>query len=1028
MPLLPIDRVLGPTWTNPELTSLHLLPARSTAWPSKSAQRAAEGPETVTPGAGNPLVRCLDSEWKFFAAPRPELCPDGVVERDFADGEWGTLPVPGLWPFHGVAGHHYTNVQMPFPHEPPNVPDENIVGIYRRKLEIPDDWAGQRIVLHFGAIEGLAQVYLDGTFVGLNKDSRLPAEYDVTALVRPGSTHTLTVAVFQWSDATFIEDQDQWWQNGFSRSAYLIATPPERIDDFFARADFDAGTGQGSLKIEVILGVDSLPSDQLRVTASLIDPITRNVVWSGAAEVDSTRHQLKHWPRFGATLAAELPGIRPWTHETPIRYRLVLTLERSGGAIHHTAADIGFRRIELRAGMIQLNGRPVFFAGVNRHDSSDVNGRAVTRDEMERDLAVMKQYNVNAVRSSHYPNDPYWLELCDRYGMLVIDEANLESHAFHNILCHDPRYLAAWVARCSRMVERDKNHPCVVFWSLGNESGYGSNHDAAAAWIRRRDPTRLLHYEGAISRHQSGESWSAGRNVTDVICPMYSPLTEMIEWAENPPDDRAFFLCEFSHAMGNSGGSLSDYWELFEKHPRIQGGFVWEWCDHGIRQTTTDGLAYWAYGGDFGDEPNDANFCCDGLVWPDRTPKPHLLEFKHLARPLDVVLADAGQLRVTSRRTFRSLHDLTAACTLLVDGHPTRSALLPALNLSPGESSIFANPFADETTPAGADVRLQVIVSTREHSGCLPAGHEVARLVLALNEAEVSMAPSSVGSDALPSHSGLNLATQMSPNLWRCPVDNDGVRLWSGQEGKPLGKWQKAGLDRTSVTEVAAPAGTTRQEIRNDRGELAATWEQHVRADDGGILVEFRAELTDLLDDWPRIGVQLRLPAGWITAEWWGRGPHENYPDRLASATLARHRAALDELFTDYVLPQENGLRCDVRELTLLENGQPRLCVAAIGQPFAFSLSRYLPDDLMAARHTIDLQPRDKTILHLDHLHRGLGNLSCGPDILDRYRIGSGIYEWAWHLRPGGRRGIPGLGASSNLLGKSTLARPGFAR
>ncbi len=1007
MPLPPIDRVLGPTWANPELTSLHLLPARATAWPFASAEIATQTTDIVAPDAANPLARCLDGGWKFHAAARPASCPEGFAKSGFDDDEWGTLPVPGLWPFHGVTGHHYTNVQMPFPHEPPNVPEDNIVGIYRRTLEIPADWAGRRIVLHFGAVEGLAQVYLDGKFVGLNKDSRLPAEYDVTDHVRAGSPHVLAVAVFQWSDATFIEDQDQWWQNGFSRSVYLLATPMVRIDDFFARADFDAERREGSLTLEATIGFDTIPTDELRLIAQLIDPTTDGIVWTGSAPVDTTRHQLKSAPRVGATLTADLPGIRPWTHETPCRYRLVLTLERSGQAVHHTASDVGFRRVELRDGLIQLNGRPVFFAGVNRHDSSDVNGRAVTRAEMERDLAVMKRHNVNAVRSSHYPNDPYWLELCDRHGMLVIDEANIESHAFHNILCHDPRYLAAWLARCSRMVERDKNHPSVIFWSLGNESGYGSNHDAAAAWIRRRDPTRLLHYEGAISRHQTGEPWTAGRNVTDVVCPMYSPLTEMIEWAEDPPDDRAFFLCEFSHAMGNSGGSLSDYWELFEKYPRLQGGFVWEWCDHGIRQTTPDGKVYWAYGGDFGEEPNDANFCCDGLVWPDRAPKPHLLEFKHLARPLDVTLDDCGQLRVTSRRTFRALDDLSAECSLLVDGHPTRSAWLPDLAIAPGESALFANPFADENIPPGDDVRLQVVVTSRDESDALPAGHEVARLVLAVRETAIAPAPSSAGANALPSLHGVDLATRMTPNLWRCPVDNDGVRLWSGQDDKPLGKWQKAGLDRTRVTEIEAPTGITRHEIRNDRGELAATWEQRLRAADGGILIEFRAELTDLVDDWPRIGVQLRLPAGWSTAEWWGRGPHENYPDRLASATLARHGATLDELFTDYILPQENGLRCDVRELALLENGHPRLFVTAVGQPFAFSFSRYLPGDLAAARHTTDLDPRDETILSLDHRHRGLGNLSCGPDILDQYRIGFGTYEWAWHLRPAGGDGPP---------------------
>ncbi len=970
MPLPPIDQVLGRTWESPELTSLHLAPARATAWPYPDVASAVAVGEPISPDADNQLVRCLDGDWKFHAAPRPGECPANFPDAHFDDSAWSTIPVPGLWSFHGITRHHYTNVQMPFPHEPPRVPDENIVGIYRRTIEIPDTWIGQRIVLHFGAVEGLTQVYVDGEFVGLNKDSRLPAEYDVTAHVHPGHTHTLTVAVFQWSDATFIEDQDQWWDNGFTRSVHLFATPSVRIDDFFARADFDSESGRAKLDLEVELSFNTEPPSDLHVHAQLIDPTTGTTVWSETVDVDSTRHQLKTWPRLGARFDADLPDVRPWTHETPDRYRLVLTLS-GPDCEHHTAADIGFRRIELRDGLVQLNGRPVFFAGVNRHDSSDVHGRAVTRAEMDRDLAVMQQHNVNAVRSSHYPNDPYWLELCDRHGMLVIDEANLESHAFHNIVCHDPRYLAAWVARCSRLVERDKNHPCVVFWSLGNESGYGPNHDAAAAWIRRRDPTRLLHYEGAISRYQSHVSWTTGRNVTDVICPMYSSLSEIEEWAKNPLDDRAFFPCEFSHAMGNSGGSLSDYWELFERYPRLQGGFVWEWCDHGIRQTKEDGREYWAYGGDFGDEPNDANFCCDGLVWPDRTPKPHLLEFKHLARPVDARLDESGTLRVTSRRTFRSLDDLTAEATLLVDGHPTESAQLPPLEITAGTSATFENPF--EIPPTG-DVRLRVTFRDG-------IDHVVASLTLPVRIAPLPSAPDT-DPTAPPE-------LRLTPNLWRCPVDNDGVRLWSGQDDKPLGRWQKAGLENLRVDD---------ETIHNSDGTLAATWRQTHRATATGVLIDFDVTLTDILDDWPRVGVSLSLPAAWRTADWWGRGPHENYPDRLASAAAARYRADVDELFTDYILPQENGLRCDLRELTLSDESGPRLRVTAIGEPFAFSLSRYRPGDLAAARHTFDLEPRDETILYLDHRHRGLGNLSCGPDALDRYKIPHGTYRWTWHF------------------------------
>jgi len=935
-----------PSWQTPELTSLHKLPPRATL---ERAER-----------------RSLDGGWEFRLSPRPE---DAVGAR----GRWHRVDVPGLWTMQGFDRPHYTNVVMPFDEPPPLVPDANPTGVYRRTFAIPRAWRRKRIVLGFGGVEGVLHVVLNGEPVGIGKDSRAPSEFDVTELLHHGRPNELVAAVVRWSDASFIEDQDQWWHAGISRGVYLYAGA---IEDVFARAGAD-----GSLAI----------SARGAVRARLLDARGRTVV--------------------RARLPAEtgLRDARLWSAEEPSLYTLVVEAEDGETA----SCRIGFRTVEIRERRLLVNGEQVLICGVNRHDHDDVRGRAVTRELMEADARLMKQFNVNAVRCSHYPNDPYWLDLCDRYGFYVVDEANLESHAYYDDLCRDPRYLSAWVDRVQNMVERDKNHPSVIFWSLGNESGYGPNHDAAAGWVRARDPSRPLHYEGAIAR-----DWRGGRNASDVVCPMYAGVEEIEAWATRATDDpRPLILCEFSHAMGANGG-LADYYAAFERHGALQGGFVWEWIDHGIRARDERGEDYWAYGGDFGDVPNDANFCADGLVWPDRTPHPALYELKFLARPIRVEALRGGRFRIRNLHRFAGLDRYRGEWQLTVDGKPQRRGRLPALRVPPGGALDVALDL-----PSAEGERFLIFrFFLRAATDWAPAGHEVAWQQLALPSRRRRRAPSPA---VHPSAAGVfeagavhavvdlerGVLSELSKGgrnvlvdgprlqLWRAATDNDGLRLLPERGGGILQRWLELGLDRLELQLESARVGTAAVELVHSAPGLVTHRHRYRLLASGDLVVDNVVDLAAGLRDVPRIGVGLTLLPGLERVTWYGRGPWESYPDRLASTVIGRFAGTVAEQYVPYILPQEHGQHLETRWLSLADETGFGLEVE--GRPvIGFSASHLTAADLFAARHTSDLVPRREVFLNLDHAQRGLGTAACGPDTAPAYRLLESSYRFGYVLRP----------------------------
>lgn len=1016
-----------PSWMAPEIIQVNRLPMRATLapFPDADSARAFVAKSDATIASDSPWLQSLNGEWDFHLAPRPDDVPAAFVASDFNAGEgWAKLPVPSNWTMHGYDRPHYTNVQMPFRNEPPSVPDENPTGCYRREFSVPANWDGRRIVVHFGGAESVLYVWINGVAVGLSKDTRLPSEFDITDWVKFGETNVIAVVCVKWSDASYIEDQDQWWMGGLYRDIYLYSTEKVFIGDVFAVASLDDEYQHGTLKVTADIGFQHHRDKDWNFEIQLYAP-DGAAVWPAPlrAEVATKRAYSQH--RFQAVFETVITDVLPWNHENPQLYTLTVSLlAPDGRAVEHTATRVGFRRVEMGDRALLINGKQVMIKGVNRHEWNEMTGKTLSRADMIRDIEVLKRHNFNAVRTSHYPNDALWYDLCDQYGLYLVDEADIESHDFMNYLCRDPRYASAFLERGIRMVERDKNHASVILWSLGNESGYGPNHDAMAGWIRHRDPSRPLHYESASWGWEKLENKIPGQMATDLVCPMYASIENMVKYARTSADyadRRPLILCEYSHAMGNSNGSLSDYWAAFEEYGALQGGFIWEWCDHGIARTTESGEKYWAYGGDFGDEPNDLNFVCDGLVWPDGAPHPALAECKKLQQPLSVCWHDAiaGVVEVRNKADFTKLDWLRGEWILEVEGREIAGGALPTLEAAPGESQKITLTLPAQISAGEAFVTLH-FVADKDTSWC-QSGHEIAWEQLALANAP---RVSSVAGDAATPRAANNdlvlangaveaifrdaalaslqfggqeiLAAPLQLQIFRGPTDNDGIKGWDGQENKPLGKWLAAGYDKIELQPVEsriegnAIITRTRGACQANSGafELHQIWTM-----EGEILrVSNRFVIAQGLPDVPQLGLTIALKAGFENLNYFGRGPGENYCDRKTGDAIGLYHSTVADQYVPYILPQEHGNHTDVRHITL-DNGATSVEFRACSGPMEAKASHFTPHDLLPAMHTFDLTPRPESWVTLNVKQRGLGTASCGPDALDQYKIWPGEYR-----------------------------------
>ena len=936
----------------------------------------------------------LDGSWHFQLVPAPGA----------GSGEWTRIEVPGAWTMQDVGDlPQYTNFRMPWGEFPPASPAANPTGVYERSVDIPAEWAGRRIVLQVGAAESVLLVHVNGHPVGISKDSHLAAEFDLSDVVRPGGTATLRLTVIKWSDASHIEDQDQWWHAGITRSVLLYATDPLHLADVTVQARRD-----GRLRVDCqVRNASGALAHGWYVTGALDGQLLAQ-----DAEFDRFNAEDMRVSDFlgEARLRTTVRDVRPWTAETPELYGLTVRLHRADGSVADTSHHrVGFRDVEIRGRDLLVNGERVFIRGVNRHDFHPLTGRTVTATDMHADLVVMKRFGFNAIRTAHYPNDPTLLDLADELGFYVVDEANIESHDHAHEIADDPRYLGAFVDRVSRMVLRDKNHPSVVIWSLGNESDYGANHDTAAGWVRRHDPTRPLQYEGAAKL-----DWSDETVASDIVCPMYAPIEDCVAHALSGKQTKPLIQCEYSHAMGNSNGTLADHWAAIESTPGLQGGFIWEFWDHGILQRVNDGRPAgragvglydngvtapghrWAYGGDFGETIHDGAFIADGVVFPDRTPKPAMYEHREIAAPVRLTY-DQGVLLVHNRQHFRSLEWLAAEWRLVRRDGGTESAPAELPGVLPGESAAVPVPFPLPNS-RDAEAWLTLLVTTAGDEGWAPRGTEVCLPQVRLGGAEAAAAPAPVaGPPVEVDEEGLlvhpMLASPPVLNLWRAPTDNDEI-------GGMAGRWRDWGLDALVRKVVGVEREGARVTVRAEYATGAGNvrHEQVITPVAGGLRIEESAELPDALDDVARVGTVFETVGGLEVLDWYGQGPWESYPDRSAGAPVGHHSLPVDELFTPYLRPQESGGRHGVRRFTLSAPDATGLAVE-LGAPSQVSVSRYRAEDLAAAAHHDELVPRPGCVVHLDAAHRGLGTASCGPDTSARYLIPPGIHRWMWTLR-----------------------------
>jgi beta-galactosidase len=967
----------------------------------------AEGVQQLSslgPGSGSLPARAylrsdaprlsLNGEWQFRVSPGIRTAPDDgwQLGRDLKGFE--TLPVPSSWSMHGHGAPAYTNVQFPFAVEPPHVPDANPIGDHVVVFEADPGFLPHAL-LRFDGIDSAGTVWLNGVELGTTRGSRLAHEFDVSGILEQG-TNILAVRVAQFSAASYLEDQDMWWLPGIFRDVTLQARPAEGIDDVFVHAGYDHRTGEGVLLVEASRG------------GQAIDAVVR------LPELDL---------ELAAGTEVRVPAVEPWSAEMPRLYEA--TVSAPGESV---ALQVGFRSIAIEAGQFKVNGRRILLRGVNRHEHHPRLGRVVPRDVMEAELRLMKQHNINAIRTSHYPPHPDFLALADQLGFYVVLECDLETHGFVSAgwaqnPSDDPQWEAALLDRMRRTVERDKNHPAVIMWSLGNEAGTGRNLAAMSRWAKDRDPSRPIHYEG---------DWSSAH--ADVYSRMYASQAETaligqgIEPAlEDATLDAArrampFVLCEYVHAMGNGPGGMSEYQELFEKYPRLMGGFVWEWLEHGITIAAADGTEHFAYGGDFGEEVHDGNFVTDGLVDADRNPRPGLLDFKKVIEPLRItVAADWSGFTVRNGQDFADTGAFSFRYLVEADGGRLDAGTVDVERVAPQSEAVVDLPGTLAAPagglPEGQPVVLTVSAVLAADTAWAPAGHEVAwgqavrdlgspAEPLPVEPVQVQDAALTLGPVVLSRTTGMPIALGGIPveklglSLWWPPTDNDLGREWGGLDRRPLAtQWKDARLNllHARLLGISAEPNPEGGEALKVRTRVSAADKQY------GVFVDYTwtsdgasvALRTQVRPDgewvnggfeveWARIGLELVLADETASVSWFGQGPHQSYPDAGQAARTGWFSLPLAAMDVDYVRPQESGARSGVRSAAL-ELTRGTLEIA--GDPFALTVRPYGLEVLDAAAHRPDLVADGRSYVYLDHALRGVGTAACGPGVLEQYRL-----------------------------------------
>lgn len=1002
------------TWENHQIDGINRMPARAHFLTFPSKEKALLNNNRYTHAFKN-----LNGVWKFMFLDAPEYSPEGFFNSDFDVTKMDDITVPGNWQLQGYGKMHYSDLWYNFPINPPYVPTENPTGIYKRTFFVEESYRDKKIIIRFCGVDSAYHLWINGKEVGYSKVARNESEFDITDLIRVGEENDVTVRVYQWSDGTYLEDQDMWWESGIFRDVELIGVPKDGINDYKVIADLDDEYKNGIFKVEAFLRT----TKEVNVTFELVDA-GENTVFTKTVVVKEGK----------ACIDEVIADVNHWTAETPYLYKLFMTVEDDGQIVEVIPQNVGFRNIRLNGETFLVNGVAIKFKGVNRHDYSPQNGRVVSREEIEKDIILMKQFNINAIRTSHYPNSYYLYDLCDEYGMYLIAETDLECHGFeltgdYKWITDDPSWELAYVSRMTRMIERDKNHPAIIFWSLGNESAFGCNFRKMTDVAHEMDPTRLVHYEGDFDVESA-----------DVYSTMYT-------WIENPKkpylmkdiiekSKKPHIHCEYCHAMGNGPGNLKDYQDLVYAHDKLQGGFVWEWFDHGIESFTESGEKYYRYGGDFGDDPSNKDFCIDGLIMPDRTPSPGLYEYKKVIEPITTTAVDIqkGIINLLSRYDFANLDRFNLVYKVMEDDVILQTGFMavPSIEARANKDITLPYDLSVIKVKPGAHYYVNISYQLREDTSYASSGHELAtaQFELPLYKEGIVVRPEgilNVEKEHTTLHvKGANFSLDFNLvngnlmnivrdgmqvlskgprlTLWRAPISNDMEII------DKLKKVYFLHLEHEVVMNINyhMEGNILKVEVDTINSTTNSAWHFKTKyvytvCPSGDILIDVEGTPSgrvDLAPDMlPRIGVSMHLDKSMEHVRYFGMGPGENYADSKEAAQMGLYANTVDGLFTNYVIPQENGNHMGCKWVSMTNDRGMGLLASTEGD-FNFSASWYEDKDLDDAKHTCDLVKRDYIVFNVDYKQNALGTNSCGQWQLDKYRAKFEDFKLSFRLTP----------------------------
>ena len=999
-------------WRNPEINAVNRAPMHTNYFAFENADAAKKADKKQSTN-----YMTLNGTWKFNWVKDADSRPTDFWKTGFNDKGWDDLQVPAVWELNGYGDPIYVNVgyawRNQFQNNPPEVPTENNhVGSYRREIVVPASWKGKDIIAHFGSVTSNMYLWVNGRYVGYSEDSKLEAEFDLTPYLKPGQKNLIAFQVFRWCDGTYLEDQDFFRYSGVGRDCYLYARNKKRIQDIRVTPDLDAAYQNGSLAVNLDLKGSG------KVDLELVDAQGKQVATATANKSGLV------------TMNVENP--KKWSAETPYLYTLRASMQGSNEVI---PVKVGFRKIELKGDQILVNGKAVLFKGADRHEMDPDGGYVVSPERMLQDIQIMKQFNLNAVRTCHYPDDNLWYDLCDQYGIYVVAEANIESHGMgygEKTLAKNPSYKKAHLERNQRNVQRGFNHPSIIFWSLGNEAGDGPNFEQCYQWIKAEDPSRACQYEQARQKDH-----------TDIFCPMYYGYEGMEKYGQRTDATKPLIQCEYAHAMGNSQGGFKEYWDLIRKYPNLQGGFIWDFVDQSCRWKGKDGVMIYAYGGDFNRfDASDNNFCDNGLISPDRVPNPHMYEVGHFYQNIWTTPADLskGEVNVFNENFFRDLSAYYMEWQVLKDGKVIRTGRVDDLKVAPQETAKITLNIGKTCTCK--EWLLNVFYKLKNREGLLPAGFTVAKNQLTLNDykapsmdlknvettnvatvvpqiidnqyhylivkgnnfvAEFNKQNGYLSKYAVDGTEMLKEGAALTPNFWRAPTDND---MGAGLQNR-YAAWKNPGLKLVSLnskTENDQIVVNAEYDMKNVSAKLYLTY---VINNEGAIKVtqKMTADKNAKVSPMFRFGMQMQMPKCFETVEYYGRGPVENYSDRNHSTDLGIYRQSVDEQFYSYIRPQETGTKTDIRWWKQLNAGGNGLKVVG-DAPFSASALHYticsLDDgEQKDQRHSPEVQKADLTNLIIDKAQMGLGCVnSWGALPLPQYMLPYGDYEFTFILTP----------------------------